>query len=646
MLISTRFATVFAALVAGMLWPQTAIADAESDCRSDQPARVVQACSDLLRASGRSVADRVGFFDRRSRAYIEQNAIGAAEADVAEIFKLDQNSPVAYFARGRLRQARAETTAALADFNESHLRAANKYEPLIERGRYFLRTSEFDKARADFEAALQLDATKAAPLVGRALARSGKGDTTGAMLDFELALRAEPFNIATYLERGEVRLKLGASRDAQADFERVLRQAPGHERATRGRAAALAERNRAPVVATMPPPAPSSPPAPLSPPRPSTTPAPSAVRPTAPAAPAPSPPVAGSRSIETKRSTTTELWDVMPVFYGTDRKRGTSNKRLTYIGDRNGRLELGRADITVPKLHQVPNIERPFAITVPFTSITLYEAAEDPTRHFTVREIKGLTREQFLDEVRARLSDSKTYKDRAVVFVHGFNTDFDFALYRTAQMAYDLKFDGAPFMYSWPSASGVMSYLSDGANAAQAEPFLREFLEIVVRDTGAKNISLIAHSMGNLPLLRVLKDIEPKLPSGVIVDQVILAAPDVDRDLFVQLAGTITKTGRGVTLYASSKDRAMAASRMVTGGAPRAGDVPPDGPVVMAGIDTIDISSTTMESLTLGHSLYAERSALIDDIARLIRTGDRPPHLRFPSLVRVPTPKGEYWKYP
>ena len=370
-------------------------------------------------------------------------------------------------------------------------------------------------------------------------------------------------------------------------------------------------------------------------------------RPTPPPSPAPTAPaVARPRAIGTSRAAPTDLWDVMPVYFGTDRKRGISTKRLTYIADRNGRLDLGRADITVPKLHQVPNIERPFAITVPFTNITLYEAAEDPSKHFTVREIKGLTREQFLAEVRARLAKSTTYKDRAVVFVHGFNTDFDFALYRTAQMAYDLKFDGAPFMYSWPSASGVTSYLSDAANAAQAEPFLREFLEIVVRDTGAKSISLIAHSMGNLPLLRVLKDIEPKLPAGVNIDQVILAAPDVDRDLFAQLAATITKAGRGVTLYASSKDRAMTASRLVTGGAPRAGDVPPDGPVVMAGIDTIDISSTTMESLTLGHSLYAERSALIDDIARLIRTGERPPHLRLPSLMRVPTPKGEYWKYP
>ena len=640
MVVSLRRATVLTALVASLLWPSAAFADADSDCRSDQPLRAVAGCTELLRATSQPVAERIAALDRRSRAHIELNAISAAETDVAEIFKLDQNSPAAYLARGRVRAARSQTAAALADFNEGHLRAANKYDALIDRGWFFLRTSDFDKARADFEAALQLDATKAAPLVGRALVKSGKGDAAGAMLDFELAMRAEPASVVPYLERGEVHLRTGAARDALADFERVLRMAPEHRRGARGRTQALAAVNRPPVVATAPSvPRPSTAPAPVI----DTTRPPLTSPPPAPAAPAPT---VGSRSIETKKAPTNELWDVMPVFFGTDRKRGTSNKRLTYVADRNGRLELGRAEVTVPKLHQVPNIERPFAITVPFTSITLYEAAEDPSKHFTIREMKGLTREQFVAEVRARLTKSSLYKDRAVVFIHGYNTDFDFALYRTAQMAYDLKFDGAAFMYSWPSASGVTSYVYDRDSAEQAEPYLREFLEIVVRGTGAKNVSLIAHSMGNLPLLRVLKDIEPKLPAGVSVDQVILAAPDVDRNLFEQLASTITKPGRGVTLYASSKDRAMTAARVVTGGPARAGDVPPEGPVIMAGIDTIDISTTTMESLTLGHSLYAERSALIDDIARLIRTGERPPHIRFPSLMRVQTPRGEYWKYP
>jgi esterase/lipase superfamily enzyme len=339
-------------------------------------------------------------------------------------------------------------------------------------------------------------------------------------------------------------------------------------------------------------------------------------------------------------------WDVVPVFYGTDRVRKDEPKRLVYTSDRARRLELGRALVTVPKLHQVPTIERPFAIRIPYTNVTIYEQAEDPKQHFTVQEIKSLTREEFIALARARVSASNAYKDQAVVFVHGYNTAFDYALYRTAQMAYDLKYDGVALLYSWPSGGGVISYNYDRESSEQAEPYLRAFLELVVKDTGAKSVSVIAHSMGNMPLLRVLQALGPSLPPGVRLNQVILAAPDVDRNLFENLAVNIRQYGRGVTLYCSANDRAMAAARRVAGGIPRAGDVPDDGPLVIAGIDTIDVTQTSTDYLALNHSSYAERGALLNDIGLLLQTGERPPDRRIPILQRVNTANGEFWRYP
>jgi esterase/lipase superfamily enzyme len=152
--------------------------------------------------------------------------------------------------------------------------------------------------------------------------------------------------------------------------------------------------------------------------------------------------------------------------------------------------------------------------------------------------------------------------------------------------------------------------------------------------------------MGNMPLLRVLQSLGPSLPPGVQLNQIILAAPDVDRNLFENLAANIKQYGRGVTLYCSSNDRAMAAARRVAGGIPRAGDVPSDGPIVLAGIDTIDISQTSTDYLALNHSSYAEKSALLADISLLLQTGERPPETRIPILQRITTPKGDFWRYP
>jgi esterase/lipase superfamily enzyme len=167
----------------------------------------------------------------------------------------------------------------------------------------------------------------------------------------------------------------------------------------------------------------------------------------------------------------------------------------------------------------------------------------------------------------------------------------------------------------------------------------------VVKESGAQSVSVIAHSMGNMPLLRVLQALGPNLPPGVRLNQVILAAPDVDRNLFENLASNIRQYGRGITLYCSANDRAMAAARRVAGGVPRAGDVPDEGPVVITGIDTIDVSQTSTDYLALNHSSYAEKSALLDDITKLLQTGERPPDKRFPNLHRINSPNGDFWRY-
>jgi esterase/lipase superfamily enzyme len=247
--------------------------------------------------------------------------------------------------------------------------------------------------------------------------------------------------------------------------------------------------------------------------------------------------------------------------------------------------------------------------------------------------------------VKERLAKSKTFKDHAFVFVHGFNTTFDNALYRTAQITYDLGFDGAPFVYSWPSGGNVASYTYDRASVEQAEPMLSDFLDMVIQKTGAKSISFIAHSMGNELLLRVLERLKPKIPQGVIISQVIFAAPDVDRDKFNNIAREIKNFAKGVTLYAASNDRALAYSQTFWGGIPRAGDIPKDGPLIIPGVDTIDVSAVSMDAFGLNHSGYAENQRLLDDVKALVEFGIRPPNKRVNSILTVDSPAGIYWRF-
>jgi esterase/lipase superfamily enzyme len=338
---------------------------------------------------------------------------------------------------------------------------------------------------------------------------------------------------------------------------------------------------------------------------------------------------------------------VVPVYFGTDRRRKDLAQRIGYGTDRGHRLEMGRALVTVPKAHQVPNVERPWAVKIPYTSVVLYQQDEDPKKHFTIQEIKALSKDELLALIRVRLQASRSFQDQALVFVHGYNNRFDDALFRTAQIAYDLKYDGAPFLYSWPSGSGIISgYPADSNSAQQAEQYFRQFLMMVVKETGAKSVSIIAHSMGNQLLLATLRNLDRSDPEIARINQIILAAPDVDRDSFGFLAQQLKGVGQGITMYASSNDRAHEISRRF-GGGPRAGDVPDGlGPVVVAGVDTIDVSALSTEYLSLNHSTYAEKTGLLRDIELVLRTGVRPPEIRLPLLLRIKGDQGDYWRFP
>ena len=338
-------------------------------------------------------------------------------------------------------------------------------------------------------------------------------------------------------------------------------------------------------------------------------------------------------------------YHIVPVFYGTDRNRIRQEARIGYANDRAKRLEMGRALVSVPLNHKVPNIERPRAWTIPYIG-TIQLEKEDPSRHFTVREIKTLTKAELIDLVKKRLAESATFKNQSIVFVHGYNTGFDDALFRTAQISYDLQFDGVAYTYSWPSGGGLASYIYDRDSAQGAERYLYEFLQMVQNETGSTSINIIAHSMGNQMLLQVLRSLKLRAPDAVSrINQIILASPDVDRDAFEAIATEITGIAKGITLYAAANDRALEASRYVAGNKPRAGDVPDGGPVIVAGIDTIDITRLSTSYLALHHSGYAEHSDLITDIGQIIRSGTRPWTRRLKAFKPIQLPSGTYWRY-
>ena len=101
-----------------------------------------------------------------------------------------------------------------------------------------------------------------------------------------------------------------------------------------------------------------------------------------------------------------------------------------------------------------------------------------------------------------------------------------------------------------------------------------------------------------------------------------------------------------VTLYASANDKALSwFSRGAALGETRAGDVPKGGPVIVPGIETIDVSKASTDFFQLNHSAFGDRPHLLMDMKMIFETGKHPPDKRFGVYEPVTHGGKTYWRY-
>jgi esterase/lipase superfamily enzyme len=322
----------------------------------------------------------------------------------------------------------------------------------------------------------------------------------------------------------------------------------------------------------------------------------------------------------------------IPVYFATNRAEQPGAGVEKRFGADRGALSFGVAQVSIPHDHELGKVETPRWWRLEFRP--------NPDRHVVLHAIEVLDRARYVDAFKDAVASADS-RD-ALVYVHGYNVRFADAARRAAQIAHDLKFPGRTALFSWPSQGGTQGYIADGATVEWATPDFETFLRIMLAEVGARTVHVLAHSMGNRALARALSTLDPALlPQGAAqLHQVIFAAPDVDRSTFLQLASAFRKPARRITLYASSGDVALRASRFLHAG-PRAGNAGPDI-VVAQGIDTIDASAVDTSLFGLGHSYYAGKRSILNDIFHLLKAGD-PPDQRFDMKPVDGPPK--HWCY-
>ncbi|MBG7606948.1 MAG: alpha/beta hydrolase [Verrucomicrobia bacterium] len=109
--------------------------------------------------------------------------------------------------------------------------------------------------------------------------------------------------------------------------------------------------------------------------------------------------------------------------------------------------------------------------------------------------------------------------------------------------------------------------------------------------------------MGNRAFANVLPAVHRSSKRNQVIKEVILAAPDIDAKVFRKdIAPRLINGGSDTTIYSSSRDKALWASWLLHGFAPRAGQRVSG----LQGLESIDAGTIDTRTLGLGHSYYAK----------------------------------------
>lgn len=281
------------------------------------------------------------------------------------------------------------------------------------------------------------------------------------------------------------------------------------------------------------------------------------------------------------------------VLYVTDRAANTNEKDgLIYGADRSPSVAFGSTQVQIGKdvpwhelvatsesakrhkhlkykvisrnqLGRFPPTPHPFTVDDGETLVSsdVLRLVEEQSHKF-----KGLIRE------RLELSKAKD----VVLFIHGFNTSFDDAVFVLAGIWHFLERQGVPLLYSWPAKhGGLAGYFVDRESGEFTIYHLKETLRILFSMPEVENIHIISHSRGTDVMTSALRELVIEFRAAgrdprreFRVANLILAAPDLDYGVITQrlIAEKFGTAFGQITIYTAKSDKALGLSQWIMKG--------------------------------------------------------------------------------
>ncbi len=292
------------------------------------------------------------------------------------------------------------------------------------------------------------------------------------------------------------------------------------------------------------------------------------------------------------------------VFVATTRERSKTND-YGFTSWRSDALNYAQYNVSIPSSHVNGAIEWPKSN--PGNAAT----------EMVVTASQALEKDSFAKTISAQ-GDG-----RVLVFVHGYNSSYQEALFRLAEIKQDGGFPGTAVAFSWPSRATLTGYVADRESANYSRDYFESFLNDLAATPGVKSIAVMAHSMGNWLTVETLRQARLRGSSPFVskLEEVFLIAPDVDIDVFGKQMTVIGRLNRPVTVLVSSDDLALKTSQRIAGDVPRVGNSTDADPnmrklINKFGLRVVDMSKVESDDY-LKHSKY---TSVLSQISALTKT--------------------------
>lgn len=282
------------------------------------------------------------------------------------------------------------------------------------------------------------------------------------------------------------------------------------------------------------------------------------------------------------------------ILIATTRERDP--RANTYFnGERSTNLDYAEAVISVPPTHKPSQIEWP------------ENFPGDPAKNFVPRSARYIESEaEFRKELNQRLRKLPADKRSAFLFIHGYNTLFAEGLYRFAQFVHDSDFPGVPVLFTWASRGNLTDYVYDLNSALAARTALEKTLNDLAA-SDARQIVVLAHSMGNQLLMETIRQMTPQERAALFrkIETVVLASPDIDIDVFKEQLRRIGKLREPFVILTSNDDKALRFSEVIAGGKQRVGSYEDDKELAELGAVVLNLTQLSGPD-AINHNKFAE----------------------------------------